>query len=554
MSTRSSASRNARGCLPAAGLVLGTFLAACGGGSGGGGGGGGGGNNPPANPGPVTGRISYDKVPFSAFGSGLDYNSVIDAPVRGAVVEAIDNANGTTILATTATDANGSYSLSPPNGSNFFLRVKAQLLQMGVPGWNFRILNNTNNDALYVMQSTPRPYNGSAMTLNLRADSGWTGAGYTQERVAAPFSLLDVAYEVSNLVLDANPQAQFQPLDIHWSAQNMSSDEFNPDIGEIVTTNYQVLDIYVLGQQNVDTDEYDQHVIAHELGHYLQDIFSRDDSIGGPHGPGDLLDLRVAFSEGWGNAFSGMVKNDPRYRDSFGASQGQDFDINVESDASGPPGWFSEESVQEILYDVFDATADANDGLALGFGPVYQALTGNLAGIEPFTSIFPFVTHLRANNPGAAAGIDIIVGGQQIVSVTIDELGSTETNNGGNAQNLPVYRPIAVNGAALQACSSTANGEYNALGNAKFLRFNMAAAQAVTITAAGPVGTDPDMLLYRQGLIDASFADSTPTGIEQFSVALTPGNYVLEVYDFFATDLDPSTPGNTCMNVTITSP
>jgi hypothetical protein len=35
---------------------------------------------------------------------------------------------------------------------------------------------------------------------------------------------------------------------------------------------------------------------------------------------------------------------------------------------------------------------------------------------------------------------------------------------------------------------------------------------------------------------------------------LTPGNYVVEVYDFFATDLDPGTPGNTCMNFTITSP
>jgi hypothetical protein len=35
---------------------------------------------------------------------------------------------------------------------------------------------------------------------------------------------------------------------------------------------------------------------------------------------------------------------------------------------------------------------------------------------------------------------------------------------------------------------------------------------------------------------------------------LTPGNYVVEVYDFFATDLDPGTPGNTCMNFTITVP
>jgi hypothetical protein len=535
-----------------AGLLLGAvMIAGCGGG---GGGGGGGGNNPPPNPGPVTGRISYDKVPFSATGTGLDYNSVIDAPVRGAVVEAIDNASGTTILATTTTDANGAYSMTPPTGQAFFLRIKAQLLQSGSPSWNFRILNNTNGDALYVMQSTARTYDGSAMTLNLRAASGWTGASYTQERVAGPFSLLDAAYEVSTLVLTASPQAQFTPLNIHWSPQNASSDLFNPAAGQIITTHYSGGQVYVLGQQNVDSDEYDHHVIAHELGHYILDIFSRDDSIGGPHGPGDLLDLRVAFSEGWGNAFSGMVKNDPRYRDSFGAGQGMDFDINVESDSFGSPGWYSEDSAQLILYDVFDATADANDALQLGFGPLFQVVSANLGTIEPLTSIFPFITHLRANNAGAVAAIDALVTSQQIVSTTIDELGSTETNNGGNAQNLPVYRPALINGPSQQVCSSTTNGEFNALGNAKFLRFNVPTSQTVTLQLAGPVGSDPDMVLYRQGFIVSSVADSTATGVEVFSRQLTPGNYVIEVYDFFAIDLDPGTSGNTCMNFTITSP
>jgi hypothetical protein len=360
---------------------------------------------------------------------------------------------------------------------------------------------------------------------------------------------------VKELVLSATPSAQFAPLDIHWSPFNFSSSNFDPGSGAIITTHYAAQDVYVLGVQNVDTDEYDHHVIAHELGHYIQDAFSRDDSVGGPHGSGDRLDLRVAFSEGWGNAFSGVVKGDPRYRDSFGANQGQDFDLNVESDNFGPQGWFSEESVQSILYDLFDATADANDAVTLGFAPLFQVLNAGLPAIEPFTSIFPFISQLRAGNPGAVAGIDAIVNAEQIVSTTINELGSTETNNGGNAQNLPVYRAATVNGGAVQACSSTANGDDgNKLGNSRFVRFNVPAAQAITMRAAGPIGSDPDMVLYRQGPITSSVADSTVTGIEQFSRALAPGNYVLEVYDFFATDFNPGTPGNTCMNVTITSP
>jgi hypothetical protein len=62
------------------------------------------------------------------------------------------------------------------------------------------------------------------------------------------------------------------------------------------------------------------------------------------------------------------------------------------------------------------------------------------------------------------------------------------------------------------------------------------------------------MVLYRQGFLTSSIADSVATGVEQFSMVLTPGNYVVEVYDFFATDLDSGTPGNTCMNFTISSP
>jgi hypothetical protein len=547
MSMHRAGSRVARGTAIAGWLALG-IIAGCGGGGGGGGGNNGG--NPPPAAGPVSGRISYDKVPFATFGQGLDYNSVIDAPVRGAVVEAIDNSNGTTILATTTTDASGNYSFTPPN-STFFLRVKAQLLQAGSPGWNFRVVNNTNSDALYAMQSAARTYNGSAQTLNLRAASGWTGASYTQDRVAAPFSLLDVAYEVKNLVVAAHATAQFPALDIHWSPQNASSPTFDPASGQIITSHYLALNVYVLGEQNVDTDEYDQHVIAHELGHYIQDAFSRDDSTGGEHGPGDRLDLRVAFSEGWGNAFSGMVKNDPRYRDAFGPAQGMDFDINVESDAFGPAGWFSEESVQSILYDVFDATADANDAVALGFAPIFAVLRTRLANVEPLTSIFSFVSWLKTDNPGAVAGIDALVNAQGIDGTTINELGSTETHNGGDAQNLPVYRPATVNGGPQQVCSSTANGEESSrLGKVRYLRFAVSSPQVVTVQSAGPVGSDPDLELYRQGLVTASIEDSTATGIEQFSIALTPGNHILAVYDF----LDPDVPGSSCMNVTITSP
>lgn len=529
-------------------------LAACGGDDGGGGT-----QPPPAVNITISGTVTYEKVPFRAVGVGLDYNAMANAPVRGAVVEAIDGNDRATIRASTSTDASGTYSLQVESGRSVFIRVKAQLLRTGPPAWNFRVVNNTNAGALYVLDGTAFTTGSSPVTVNLNAGSGWNGASYTAgQRTAAPFSLLDVAYEMLNLVLTANATATFAPLNIHWSPQNRPSPTFNPAVGDIGTTSFtsgSPAGVFVLGFENVDTDEYDQHVIAHELGHYFQDVFSRDDSIGGPHGGGERLDLRVAFSEGWGNAFSGMVKGSARYGDSLGAGQAGGFAIDLEANVVTNPGWFSEGSIQSLLYDFFDTAADGVDSVALGFTPIYQVMNSDLRTLEPHTTVFAFVRALKDRNGGSAPGIDALVSAQAIVSATIDDLGSTETNNGGAVANLPVYAPITVNSPAIQVCSSTANGDYNKLGNRKFVRFNVPVNQQIQMRAVGPVGSDPDLALYRQGFVGESVEDSTGNGTEVFNQALTAGNYVLEVFDFFATDDPqppaPPTPGNTCMNVSV---
>ena len=79
----------------------------------------------------------------------------------------------------------------------------------------------------------------------------------------------------------------------------------------------------MLGKENVDTDEYDEHVLTHEFQHYLQNLTSRDDTMGGPHSLGEKLDMRLAFSEGYANAFSGMSLGDPVYRDSGRVTPGE---------------------------------------------------------------------------------------------------------------------------------------------------------------------------------------------------------------------------------------
>src|SRR5690625_6118882 len=61
----------------------------------------------------------------------------------------------------------------------------------------------------------------------------------------------------------------------------------------------------------------------HEWCHYLEHRLYRSDTPGGPHSRQSFLDMRVAFSEGFANAFAAMMLDDPLFRDTLGPVQGK---------------------------------------------------------------------------------------------------------------------------------------------------------------------------------------------------------------------------------------
>jgi hypothetical protein len=501
-------------------------------------------------------------------GTGLNSDNPVPSPARGVVVEAIP-AGGGAALATTVTNASGNYGLLVPENSNVFMRARAQMLRTGSTStWNFQVKNNTNGNALYVLDDSPASV-GTGATRNLTATTGWGGADYTGTRAAAPFAILDTVYRAKELIRNVS-SASFPPLNLFWSPNNTGAEPFCPSTGRIGTTSYtsgisnpQGCDpveegIYVLGNfaaGNGDTDEFDQHVIAHEFGHYVETKFSRSDSIGGQHGDGDKLDLRVAFGEGWGDAFAGMVLNDPVYRDSFGGMS-KDFSIDLEGDDTryGDGGWFSETSVGEILWDLFDDTNESGDTVSLGFQPIFAALVQGQRTTSAFTSVFSFLDALRNVVPGATAGINQLRNGEQISGT--DEFGNGEMNNGGDARNLPVYRPITLNSAQQSVCTRATNGEVNKLGNNKFFRLDLASTALVTIrlvaavdpnTPGSAAAVDPDVYVHRRGEIVARGVSQGPTEtISQTS--LSAGTYIIEVLDFELASGDPPR----CMTVNVT--
>ena len=534
-------------------LLVAALLSACGGGGGGG-----------SADVTISGRVSYERVPFSsATGVGLDYAATTELPAREIVVELLTA--GQAVLVTTTTDGNGNYTLTAPANLSVFVRAKSQSRRSSSPTRNLRVLNNTNGNALYVLDSATFNTGTANQTRNLLALSGWGGSSYNGTRAAAPFAVLDTLYAAAEFVrVNGSSSLNLPPLDAYWSPENKPTPG-NVSDGNITTTLYRSSSsagtpagIYILGFENNDTDEYDQHILAHEFNHFLEGAIGRTDTPGGTHSLNERLDLRLAFSEGFANAFSAMVLNDPVYSESFGARQAQRFSFDLESNVAAPAGWFNEASIQSLAWDLFDAPADGLDAVALGYLPLFEAFTGPLKSGAALTSFYPLLASVRGRAGAPVAAIDALAAAQEIDGV--GDYGSGETNNGSVLQSLPVYSTLVLNGGAQTVCGTRTAGTFNTLGNRLFLRFTLPAAGTVTIlaqyepfnsTAPFLVSADPDIVLYEAGFLDS--AETTTPDVEDLTRALQAGEYVIEVYEY--SHVDPSASqrrGNTCFNVTVT--
>lgn len=328
-------------CLAGSALIL----AACGGGSSSSG------STPPTpvapapppapTPAPTTvtisGKATFDRVPFGNIGQGLNFGATTQDPIRQAVVELLDGSDN--VLASSTTDNNGDYSFTVDSDTDVKVRVSAHLLQTSGSERNTEILDNTNGNALYVLDGSLSSSGTADQTRNLNADSGWTGAAYTAPRAAAPFALLDTILTMKETFIAVDADVDFPELDVYWSVDNRPVDGTIAN-GEIGTSSYTIINgvptMLILGDAASDTDEFDESVIGHEFGHYFENQIGRTDSLGGQHTLTAKLDKRLAFSEGWANALSGIAVNQ-RYRDSFNGSS-QDFGFDLETNDYGARG------------------------------------------------------------------------------------------------------------------------------------------------------------------------------------------------------------------------
>jgi len=480
----------------------------------------------------IMGTVTYDRVPVAVDNMGtakLDYINTRKETGKYLLVKALDENNQ--VLAQTTTDVNGEYTLYVPKNIPIKIRVYARMFKDGV--WDLSVVDNTNMKAMYVIEGALYDSGDGTSIRDLHAASGWDGESYSAPRDAAPFAILDSINTIMQKMVMANPDIKFPHLVINWSVNNVPVGG-DTNLGQIGTSSYTGdNNLWILGDANSDTDEYDDHIIIHEWAHFFEDKFSRSDSIGGQHSAGDALDIRVAFGEGFGNAMSAIATDDPIYFDTSGYNQASGWFMDIESSYQENPGWFSEASIQRILYDLYDANDDGSDQLHLGFKPIYHVMVDKERNTKAFTSIFTFINALKSENRSKQSDIDQVVASEQINTI-YDEYGNYRTNSANGVATNPVYRTLNV-GQWINQCNKNNYGVYNKLGNRTFIKVHIDTEGIYTFEAQ-PYNMsygDPDIVIYRTEYPYDILGMSPLEGesSDTLTMNLNPGDYMVEVYD-----------------------
>jgi uncharacterized protein YxjI len=458
----------------------------------------------------VSGVVYYERIHPKNLGTAsyLDKDNITKERAKEVQVEAIDPMGNR--IASTFTDRDGVYILNDiADFSRIKIRVSAKMFKKN--RWDVKVIDNTNGDALYVIEGSIFDVGSTNKIRDLTAT--------TSNQSSAPFAILDSIYQAMQKIDKVDKKIDLPPLRINWSVNNINSGTYYDGEDNIV----------LQGDQKGDSDEYDDHIIIHEWGHFFETKFSRADNIGGSHGTGNYLDIRVSFGEGFGNALSAMVTDDPIYFDTFGSNG---WNMNIEQAYHDTPGWFSEASIQRILYDLYDGHDDGEDRLSLGFKPIYQILIDEQKDTPAFTSIFSFINALKEKTPSDTEKIDAITASEEIA--TIEDAYGSDRLATVKESTLPLYRDLIINQTLNNLCTINSYGIYNKLGNHKYIRFTIKEDDTYPIVIKASKGrdSDPDFVLFKTDPFEKiSVQDSDSAGEENVHLALAQGDYLLDLFD-----------------------
>ncbi len=238
----------------------------------------------------ISGKAQYQDKQYGLNGfTGSAYKAI-----RYAYVELVVSSASYTTL----TDSNGSFTfvnvpLSPT--ASAYVRLEAEATPPGSPS------------QIQVKDMSAKLYSVAGSNFSLTGEAN-VNISVPSTSIGGAFNILDVFTNGSQFVYSLAGAYPPRLLSAFWQKGNTRGTYYCPQNDNDPTYCVGGEGIYVLNT-TTDTDEYDDDVLYHEFGHFTAACFSRDDSPGGAHGLTDIdLDMRLSWSEGWGDSFPGAVK------------------------------------------------------------------------------------------------------------------------------------------------------------------------------------------------------------------------------------------------------
>ncbi len=502
----------------AAGLLALLALSGCGGGGG-----------PPAPPIAVSvnGTIEYQRLTLTP-GVGLDV-PIITRPARFVDV-LVRAAGGGTVYGSTSTAANGTYALVVNAPAGAALEV--------VP------LSRTDLDAarqITVHDALPPPVNVHA-SANVFAQASApfaadpnvvvnvtvlypVGAPDGTPRPAIGFGALDVLVTCFDVATGAGVNLG----DVHCYTQlgnnGAVGTQFDPNSNSIVLFGGATGNL-----DGSDTDYFDDAVIAHEFGHFVEFDAAYVMNPGGAHFPHFELEPNFAFSEGQATGFACLCLGSPDYVDSIGTAGGLGLDQSIESVMTGPAhadGIGGEWTVAEILWDLVDGGAGPADTdgdlVSIPLSELYQALVS----FSP-ASDAPYIGLLLQRLLGLSATLtnaDLMT----LLEGTPEDQQIDWPLTGSDVWPTPIADGVNENGSV-----DSTSGLCNGLDSSAWYQFTIAAPMTVTFVLnvdPNPGNDNLDLFLFDNSNVFAPVASSTFGGLtETIGPLLVPaGTYIVKV-------------------------
>jgi hypothetical protein len=301
----------------------------------------------------VTGRFRYQDLEIDLNGfTGVRP----DRPIRLADVLILDDVTGV-VLAQGATDLNGEFSIAVSDNQIRTISVVVVANSSNTPGLYQAVMVLVSRT---INGTTPHAFEGGLYpdhSPNQNIDMGTAVAQYRAG--GEPFNIYDNMLDNADflrVVNGARPPASIKTIT-------------NFNINYAGDFAYHVSGRGVFLGQNYG---YDDTIILHELGHYIERNFGDfDDNPGGAHFLGDSAqDPRLSWGEGWATFWGSHVRlwrgdlHPNVYVNSVGDSTPNRISFSYDLEGRRGEGASSENAVQSALWDMTDgpSTPDFTPG------------------------------------------------------------------------------------------------------------------------------------------------------------------------------------------------